>query len=305
MENYTVSKSYFKNIIKKDKNKNNEIKNKILYKFKIMDNNPKIHNHLRKNYFINLNTLTKNNFSLPKTKINDDMKDLPLINSKDNKINFNTITISKSRKELDNKEYNLIKNNDLKTITINSNLNHTKIYKNKNNFKSSISLTEPFENLKNENKKYNDIINKINERYFIKNSTIRYLNNLFNVNNERNDLKVVNLSKIKKQNEINFKKNNNNLNLNKIYEYKSYINKKPIHKKINSFTKKINENNNDKYKLNKSSLDEKLKHFQQLKIKNCKNLVDIALKDLMKTKEKNLVFIENFRKSCDFKFEDF
>ena len=67
----------------------------------------------------------------------------------------------------------------------------------------------------------------------------------------------------------------------------------------------MNDNYNDVYKLNKLTIDEKLKNFKELKIKKCKNLIDNALKDLIKAKEKNFIFIENFRKSCDFKYEDF
>ena len=311
MENNTILKSYFKNLTNKDKNK--ETKNKILYKFKIMDNNPKMNNHRGKCYLININFLTKNNFSLPKanTKIKNKTEKLPLINSKDsitNLNNLNTISFSKTRKELNNERHNLTKNK-LKTISLNFNLNHTNTnrYKNKKNLKSSISLTEPHERIKNENKKFNDIINRINERYFIKNSTVRYLNNLFFGENGRNGLKVVNLSKIKakNQNDINFNIDNNKLKKNKIYEYKSYINKKLIHKRLNSFNEKMNDNYNDVYKLNKLTIDEKLKNFKELKIKKCKNLIDNALKDLIKAKEKNFIFIENFRKSCDFKYEDF
>lgn len=306
MENHTASKSYFKNII--NRNSSKDIKNKILYKFNIMDNNPKSQNHNGKCYLINLNFLTKNNFSLPKQKVKKKDDKLPLITLNENKTNFNTLSFSKSNQELDNKKYKLTEKNESKTIPINFNINQNKKYKNKKNYKRTISLTEPYEHLNYENKKYNDIINKINERYFVKNSTLKYLNKLFFGNNGRNDLKVVNLCKIKekdkKQNEINYNKNDN-LKINSIYEYKSYLNKKPIYKKFNSFNEKMNDNTNEFNKINKSNLDEKIKSFQLLKIKKCKNLVDSALKDLMKTREKNLIFIENFRKSCDFKYEDF
>ena len=306
MENNTASKSYFKNII--NRNSSKDIKNKIIYKFNIMDNNPKSQNHNGKCYLINLNFLTKNNFSLPKKKVKKKDDKLPLITLNENKTNLNTLSFSKSNKELDNKNYKLTEKNESKTIPINFNIKQNKRYKTKKNYKRAISLTEPYEHLNYENKKYNDIINKINERYFVKNSTLKYLNKLFFGNNGRNDLKVVNLCKIKekdkKQNEINYNKNDN-LKLNSIYEYKSYLNKKPIYKKFNSFNENLNDNTNEFNKICKSNLDEKIKSFQLLKIKKCKNLVDSALKDLMKTREKNLIFIENFRKSCDFKYEDF
>ena len=308
MENNEASKIYFKNIICRNSSK--DTKNKILYKFNIMDNNPKSQNHNGKCYLININFFTKNTFSLPKKKIKNKDDKLPLITLRENKTNFNTLSCSKSRKELDNQKHKFTEKNESKTIPISFNINHNKTYnKKKNNNKSTISLTEPFDHLSHENKKYNDIINKINERYFVKHSTIKYLNKLFFGNNRRNDLKVVNLCKIKEkdkeQNAINYNKNNN-LKVNSIYEHKSYLNKKPLYKKFNSFNERMNDNTNEANKISKSSdLDKKIKSFQQLKIKKCKNLVDSALKDLMKARKKNSMFIENFRKSCDFKYEDF
>ena len=291
------------NIEKFNKNRN---KNKMFYKFKILDNNPKQHNHINQYYLINLNTSNKKFFSLPKNKLSKyNPTKLPLIALNDNSNqNFKTITLSNSKKILDNQIYKYSDNNESKTIPI----NYKKSYKNKINFKSTISLTESSNNNKKNNnmQKYNEIINRINQRYFAKNSTMKFLSNLFN-NNENHDLKVINLSKIKNKKPKEIDSNEkNNFKLNKINQYNSYFDKIPTHKRLNSFNEKSCDNAKEIYKINsKSNLDEKLKTFKYLKLKKSKMLVDNALKDLLKEKEKNLVYIENFKKSCDFKFEDF
>ena len=133
-----------------------------------------------------------------------------------------------------------------------------------------------------------------------------YLTSLFYGNPEMHDLKVVNLSKIKgeKQNYNNYMERNN-LKLNNTSKNNSYFGKRTINKRFNYFNEKAFENSIDDYKVKKLNLDEKIKSFHNLKMKKCKMLVNSALKDIIKTKKDNLACIENFRKDCDFKYEDF
>ena len=308
-----------KNYVSKSKsnleelNQKNKIQNKILYKFPIKDNHSNHHNYIGKCYIVNIDFSSKKNLSLPKNKSKQEK--LPIINLKGIKPNLKTMTLSKTRRIPDNQKYILSENNESKTIEINYNSipNLSKITKKKNNYKShksETSLTETSLNLKNETSrnKYNDILERINQRYFIKKSTIKYLTNLFFGDDGIHDLKYVNLSKIKDKKQMQ-KDFNYNLNKrikynNNISRYNSYFRKKPLNNKFNSFNEKNDENIKD-YKFTKSNIYEKVKKFQDLKIKQSKILVDNALKDLIKTKEKNLIYIENFRKSCDFKFEDF
>ena len=307
MENNSISKTYFENL--NEKNNSVENKNKILYKFKILSKNPKYQNQIGKCYLINLNFTTKS--SLSQTKIKKRHEKLPLIKIKYNQTKLNTITSSKSR-ESPNKEKNkLTSSNEYKTLPLSFNPSHTKTYINLKNKKSSPSLTESstYSKTNKENKtKYNDIINKINEKYFVKNSTMKYLTTLFFGNNDIHDLKYVNLSSIKdkKQKYINVN-DNKNKQLNNVSKYNYKLNIKLPHKRYDSFNDKTieNYNENEMFKNRKYYINEKIKKFKNLKLKKCKELVDDALKDLIKTKEKNFIFIENFRKSCDFKFEEF
>ena len=302
MEKNKTSKS-----ISAELNYRNKTHNKILYKFQIKNNNSNHHNYIGKCYLVNINFLSGKNTSFPKNKTKPEK--LPIINIKENKPNLNTITSSKNCKTLNNYKLKLSEKNESKTIPFNLKLihNQTKGYQKNNNYKSTTSLTESSVNLKKDNhNKYNDIIERINQKYFMKKATINYLTNLFFGNNEIHDLKVVNLSKIKdkKQNEINYNLKSN-IKYNSISKYNSYFRRKPLNKKLNSFNEKNYENINDIYKLSKLNVSERLKNFKNLKIKQSKELVDNALKDLIKAKEKNLIYIENFRKSYDFKFEDF
>ena len=110
---------------------------------------------------------------------------------------------------------------------------------------------------------------------------------------------MIDLKKIKKPNnkiKYSFKKNNDNIN-NLLYY------KKNKNKKIN-FDDKLNGKENIPYKLTKDELEKQLENFKKLKIKLCKNKVNETLNDLMRLRSKNLAFIENFKKSCDFKFDD-
>ena len=108
MENNIDLKSNIENF---NKNKN---RNKILYKFKILNNNPKLHNHINKYYLINLNISNKKFFSLPKNRLNKyNPTKLPLITLNDNiNQNFKTITLSNSKKILENQKYKFSENNE-------------------------------------------------------------------------------------------------------------------------------------------------------------------------------------------------
>ena len=149
----------------------------------------------------------------------------------------------------------------------------------------------------------NNLINdsflkRINDLYYPKFTKIRYFTRLFE-DNDKNDLKMIDLKKIKKPNDkikYSFKKDNDNIN-NLLYY------KKNKNKKIN-FDDKLNGKENIPYKLTKDELEKQLENFKKLKIKLCKNKVNETLNDLMRLRSKNLAFIENFKKSCDFKFDD-
>ena len=306
MEMNLHSKS-FENI--NNKNNFNNTKSKILYKFNIMDNNTMQHNYMGKCYLINFNNIKKKYLSLPKN--NSKPEKLPLINLREYNPCLKTVTFRKNKDSFDYYKYKFTNNNQLKTIPTYSNFNK----KNKSNisnisnnkYKSSVTLSESFNNIKNKTKNleyYNNIINKINQKYFVKHSTIDYLNNLFFGNSENHDLKVIKLSKIK-DNKKSYKKNLQ-IELNKnISKNNQIFDNKFRRKKINSYKDINSEKPFDRYKPNKSNLDELLKNFQNMKIKKCKILVDDVLKDLKKAKEKNLIYIENFKKSCDFQYEDF
>ena len=304
MEKREVSKSFSIELNNKKKTQN-----KILYKFHIRNNKSCHHNFMGKCYLVNIDFLNGKNLTLAKNKTK--LEKLPIINIKDNKPSLNTnIILSKIRKTLPNKIESFYEKNEFKTIPINLKIIHdqTKAYQKKNNYKSTISLTESSgsSRINNNHNKYDDIIEKINQRYFMKKSSIKYLTKLFFGNNEIHDLKVVNLSKIKdkKQNEINDNLKNK-IKYNNKSKYNSYFRRKLFNKRINSFNENKDENMNYIYTLNKSNANKILKNYQNLKIKESKILVDNALKDLLKEKEKNLIYIENFRKSCDFKYEDF
>ena len=149
----------------------------------------------------------------------------------------------------------------------------------------------------------NNLINdsflkRINDLYYPKFTKIRYFTRLFE-DNDKNDLKMIDLKKIKKPNnkiKYSFKKDNDNIN-NLLYY------KKNKNKKIN-FDDKLNGKENIPYKLTKDELEKQLENFRKLKIKLCKNKVNETLNDLMRLRSKNSAFIENFKKSCDFKFDD-
>ena len=74
------------------------------------------------------------------------------------------------------------------------------------------------------------------------------------------------------------------------------------YRKLNNTDEKSNEETINNYRLTKAELEKQLKNFHRLKIKNCKNIVGETLNDLIKLRSKNI--FENFKKLCDFKFDD-
>ena len=78
--------------------------------------------------------------------------------------------------------------------------------------------------------------------------------------------------------------------------------KNNIYRKLNNTDEKSNEETINNYRLTKTELEKQLKNFHRLKIKNCKNRVGETFNDLIKLKSKNI--FENFKKLCDFKFDD-
>ena len=321
MDDKIISNSFCSSHKNENENNKNSQKNKILYKFQILNTSPKKEKLLNKCYLINLDFITKNNMSVKdkirKTNPNksQDTKSskLPLIKFKQKSIPLNTLT-SSTKKISDDTSINRIINNGPKTIQvdlISSFMNPLDPAKTAKNNKSGESLNDSNEqlitDLNNNRKRINDIIEKINQRYFIRKSTVKYLTNLFFDGNR--DLKYVNLSKIKgrRQPECYFYKNKNTITKNEIYRnnYNLY-NKKMTQKKVyNTFKGKTIDRSQESNKVIISHLNKKLKSFHDLRIKQCKQLVDNTLNDLNKKKQKNLIFIENFKKSCDFKFDDF
>ena len=196
----------FENI--KDKNNLNKSKSKILYKFNIMNNIPVQNKYIGKCYLVRFHSLTNKDLPSPKT-INKPEK-LPLIKIKEyqeNKPSLNIITLTDSRKVLKGYKYNnhFMENyNESKTIPMQSYYNNKTICfsnSNRRNYYKNNTLTHSFKNINTTKNRdyYNQIINKINEKYFAKSSTLKYLNDLFFGSNESHNLKFVNLSRIKKE----------------------------------------------------------------------------------------------------------
>lgn len=304
----TLHSKSFENI--KDKNNLNINKPRILYKFNIMNSIPIQNNYMGRCYLIKYHSLTNKDLSSPKT-IKKPEK-LPLIKIKEDRPRLKTITFTNSRKIFnDIKDKNAItdNNNESKTIPIRSYYNNkTLTFSNSNRYYKNNTLTHSFKNINTIKNKdyYNQIINKINERYFAKKSTFKYLNDLFYGSGENHNLKFVNLSRIKEEekgrkDDIQINIRNLKQQLKTIHKY----NDKNKYYKSKKLTEGIYENPVDKYRINKMSLDEQLKNYKNLRIKRCKILVNDVLKEIRQTKEKNNIYIENFRKSCDFKFDDF
>ena len=280
--------------------KNDESKSKLLYKFKISDRSRKSNKYMGQYYLVNINSSLKKNFSVDKNK-----NKLPpiMIKESNNKL-FNSITFS-DKKLKDSTNYKLNSDRDKKFPMKNFISHSTKKFRNtgKNifNYKSAVALTEG--NSNGRKALYEEVIRKINERYFIKKSTVQYLTSLFFGSSEAHDLKYIHLSKIKGKREKE----------KEIYNYKNLQMGKAINLLKNNLSgqKKsdIYDNNNEKssdfYKLNKSNANEKLKYFRDTKLRKAKNRINHAYKDLLKNKQKNLLFFNNIRKTCDYKYDDF
>ena len=284
------------------KDKNNENKSKLVYKFKILNDCPQSNKYMGKCYLVNINSSLKKNYSVDKTK-----NKLPpiMIKESNNKL-FNSINLSEDKKIKDLTHYELNSDRDKKFPTKNFISHSTKKFRNTEkhifNYKSSVALTESNTNNRKGKALYDEIIKKINERYFIKKSTVQYLTSLFFGSNEVPDLKYVHLSKLKgkkeKEREIyNYKyqkmEKTNNLLKNNLSDQK----KSDTHDYNN-------EKSSDSYKFNKYYVNERLKYFRDTKMRKAKNRVNHALKDLMKNQQKNLLFFNNIRKSCDYKYDD-
>jgi len=284
------------------KDKNNENKSKLVYKFKILNDSPQSNKYMGKCYLVNINSSLKKNYSVDKNK-----NKLPpiMIKESNNKL-FNSINLSEDKKIKDLTHYELNSDRDKKFPTKNFISHSTKKFRNTEkhifNYKSSVALTESNTNNRKGKALYDEIIKKINERYFIKKSTVQYLTSLFFGSNEIPDLKYVHLSKLKgkkeKEREIyNYKyqkmEKTNNLLKNNLSDQKK--------SDIYDYN---NEKSSDSYKFNKYYVNERLKYFRDTKMRKAKNRVNHALKDLMKNQQKNLLFFNNIRKSCDYKYDD-
>ena len=277
------------NLVNVESNKKlNENKSKILYKFKISDSASNKKNFIGKCFLIDLN-LDKNKNISPSKSINK----LPSIILKEKNNISDSLTLQKSKSQNKRKNYILKKFKSNKKLS-NKQLDSTNLYPPINNKYDSFTLkTEPKNNYIND-----AFLKRIIDLYYPKFSRIKYLTDLFE-DNEKNDLKMIYLKKIKG----NIKKSSIKKEKENKFNYHN-IHKKNIYKKIISLDDKLNDNEVHPYKLTKAELEKQLKYFHQLKIKICKDKVNETLNDLKKLKSKNMIFIENFRKSCDFKFDD-
>ena len=304
MEIHTPSNNKFKKSL--NKINNTEEKEKLVYKFKIFDNNPKLHNYAGKYYLINLNNINKQ-ISLQKNGLK--LKNLPPIKIKDEIKFTNTLEYSKERNILDNEKYNNTEDNRSKTVSkIFISLSPKKCRNQNNNtigHKSISTLTESFNfNFEKKKQYYENIIKKINDRYFVKKSTMKYLSTLFYDPYEARDIKYVNLSRIKdkKKIEINNYNDKQKRNKNNLFRINRNLHRKKINiNVINSVDEKYKDNYNDPYKLNKSNLVEKLKN---LKIKKSKELVNNAINDVLTTRRCNQLYFDKIRKDCDYNYNE-
>ena len=190
-----------KNIFNKENKNENKKDIQALNKLKIINNNNK-----GKCFLVNLKFVSSNNISLPKAKTTIKNKNIkksdifPVINFNQNNLHLNTInsvSLSKNKKIAKLKKNNT-ENNKYKTINLefnlhlktNNNNNSITNYKNKTNYINHNSLQESsyFMNTK---KRINEILEKINKRYFAKLTTINHLNDLFYGNRDNQDIKYI------------------------------------------------------------------------------------------------------------------
>ena len=264
-------------------------KSKVLYKFKISDDIQKKKLFMGQCFLIDLNFESIKNSSQSKKlpKLNK----LPSILIGDKSKISDSLTLQRSQsqnKSLDYK-FNPFKSSKKKPKPLNS----FDIYSSLNSDKNLHTIQPETKN----NFANDAFLKRINDRYYPKFNKIKYFTRLFE-DNDKNDLKMIDLKKIKGNNKRKYlmKKDKEN-NYNFLYFRKNKI--KPINTE-----EKLNDKANIAYKLTKEELDKQLKHFYKLRINNCKNKVNETLNDLMKLKNKNSIFIEKFKKSCDFKFDD-
>ena len=267
----------------------NENKSKILFKFKISDVTPKKNLYMGQCFVINL-SLDKGKNIFQSKSIHKLNKLPPILLTDKNKLS-NSLTLQRSQSQ--NKKYDLqfnpFKINKKKPKPLNSFDIYSSFEANNDLYTIQSEANNNFEN--------DAFLKRINERYYPKVSKIKYFTRLFD-DNDKNDLRMIDLKKIKGTNK---KKNLQKKEIDTKYNFLYFRKNKNI--KINT-DEELNVKTNIGYKMRMEALDKKLKNFHNLKIKNCKNKVHETLNDLMKLKNKNSVFIENFKKSCDFKFDD-
>ena len=292
-------------------------KNRVLFKFQILEgkNGP---NHLRKNYFINLESLNKKFSSTSKNLAPGKAKQFfPQINTVSNYISSN---INK-----DKKEENLYYNNISMKI-------HKK-YKSKDEAIKSIIM--PYK--KNNSFKYDDefIINNapLTELHSPKKKSLKKKENTFFKEiigkKEKNDLKYIKLSKINKNKKIkniilthikNKSSNiyedinynpfiiNDNENYNKIKELNSgfkfstfdlsqkSIPKKLLYSKINKNLKEMKDKKINKINLSKIDLHNlRVKKNHAQRINECKKLINVSIKEVMGVKNNCLNLVKELR----------
>ena len=264
-------------------------KSKVLYKFKISDDISKKKLFMGQCFLIDLDFGSINNSS--KTKSIPKLNKLPSILLDDKSKISDSLTLQRSQSQNKSLDFKLnpFKSSKKKPKPLNSFDIYSSLNSDKNLYTIQPDTKNSFAN--------DAFLKRINDRYYPKFNKIKYFTRLFEVN-DKNDLKMIDLKKIKGNNKRKYllKKDKEN-NYNFLYFRKNK------NKQINT-EGKLNDKANSAYKLTKEALEKQLKNFYKLRINNCKNKVNETLNDLMKLKSKNSVFIENFKKSCDFKFDD-
>ena len=327
MEHLLTSQPLFNSSKEKSENQ----KNRVLFKFNISEgkNGP---NHLRKSYFIKLNSLTKRIPSNSKNKTPAKTKNYfpPLINlDKNNTIsNLNKNKEKSKNKNISLKAHKRYKSKDeiiQSTIMPYRKINSLNI--NEAYIGNSIPYTEA-ESLNN-----NNIIR-------INNNSIkpkRFKKNIFDEimeKSEKNELKCINLSKINRNkklknilidpinynnkkvyDDINFNpikndKNNKNEKIILGSKYTNYnfskdsISKNIFYSKLNKFYREIydkkiiNDDINKNINLTKIDLHNlRLKKYHNQRIKQCKNLIDESLKEVLGVKKQSLKWINELKEN--------
>ena len=264
-------------------------KSKLLYKFQICDSVPNKKLFMGQCFLIDLNSFAEKNVSHPRSVKKLDK--LPAIKLKQKSNLEDSLTLQKSKSQ-NKKQYNNLKP-----------LNNKYWPKQLNSVDIVLSnLKRDSYGLETEQKNNNapdSFLKRINELYFPSRSRIKYLTKLFE-DKANNELKLVDLKKIKGHSGVDFQKKNGMGDNDNLVEY--YKNNR--YRKLNNTDEKSNEETINNYRLTKAELEKQLKNFHRLKIKNCKNRVGETLNDLIKLKSKNIDYFENFKKLCDFKFDD-